>query len=76
MQFKISAQRWPWQDGYDWKGTKICAPLNANHARFGGGWKWSLGFSLSGIWPRGTFVLDLLYGSIRIHWNFKNEMKF
>lgn len=62
-KIEISAQRWPWQAGYDWKGMKYRgAPLNASGARFGGGWRYALGIE----WGETTVILNLLYGMIRI----------
>lgn len=61
---KISAQRWPWQQGYNWKGTTNYAPLNYSGARFGGGWKYKLGIDIGGR----TIILNLVFGMIRIGW--------
>lgn len=61
LGIEITASRWPWQEGYTWKGTKTLAPL-FNTARFGGGWKYKLGIDMGGS----TLLLNLLFGSIRI----------
>lgn len=62
--FEIVASRWPWQPGYDWRGMKNCsAPLNRDGARFGGGWRYKVGFQ----WGGSTLIIDLLFGSIRIN---------
>lgn len=66
---KITASRWPGQVGYDWRGmTNNTAILN-NGARFGGGWKYCLGFSTAG-WSEngGGISVDLLFGNININW--------
>jgi len=60
---EIRAERWPWQDGYNWRGmTKNSAPLNAGGGRFGGGWKYKLGFA----WGGTTLMVDLLFGMLII----------
>ncbi|MFT3967379.1 MAG: hypothetical protein QM690_16005 [Sphingobium sp.] len=63
----IRAERWPWQAGYNWYGmTSSAAPLNQPRAgdkaapRFGGGWKYSLGFEWSGC----TLLVNLLIGML------------
>lgn len=62
-KYEIRAQRWPWQDGYDWKGRVNCnAPLNSGGARFGGGWKYALGIEIGGS----SIIINLLFGMIRI----------
>lgn len=71
--FEISASRWPWQSGYNWRGSLSSAPLNkadaktGASARFGGGWKYKLGISTAG-WKNGgiELLVDLLFGSVRI----------
>ena len=61
--YEIVAKRWPWQDGYDWHGMTNCpAPLNPKGARFGGGWKYKLGISVSGS----SIMVDLVFGLISI----------
>lgn len=54
---RIKFDRWPWQ------------PSRASifSGRFGGGWKYSLGFKYGGR----TIIFDLLFGSIRIEWGKK-----
>lgn len=67
-RLRITADRWPWQ---------ACVPhwshvgktpkrygwgLVPGMARFGGGWDWKLGLSIS----TSTVIVDLLFGSIRI----------
>lgn len=66
-RLKIEAQRWPWQKGYNWHGATSCsAPLNQPRPgekaspRFGGGWKFKLGFAWSGR----TVIIDMLYGMV------------
>lgn len=63
----VRADRWPWQAGYNWHGmTNSSAPLNRprNGAkaapRFGGGWKYNLGFQFSGR----TLLIELLFGML------------
>lgn len=63
----IKADRWPWQSGYNWHGmTNSAAPLNKPRKgdkaapRFGGGWKYNLGFQFSGR----TLLIELLFGMI------------
>ncbi|MGU3661069.1 hypothetical protein [Methylobacterium fujisawaense] len=61
----ITADRWPWQDGYGWSGTGgPTAPMNRSGARFGAGWRYRLGVSIGGT----TVMLDLLFGMVRLHW--------
>ncbi|MGT3569138.1 hypothetical protein ACVQH5_29505, partial [Klebsiella pneumoniae] len=55
-RFTITASRWPWQTGYNWHGvTNSTAPLNQPGTgdkaapRFGGGWKYKLGFYTGGL---------------------------
>ena len=55
---KIKFDRWPWQPPLRPKGFM---------GRFGGGWKYSLGFKCGGR----TIIFDLLFGSIRIEWRKK-----
>lgn len=56
----VQASRWPWQEGYNWKGmTSSSAPLN-NGSRFGGGWAYKLGVSVGGS----TVMVDLLFGMV------------
>ena len=64
----IAADRWPWQAGYGWRGSKSSAPLNrpdkhGYSARFGGGWKYNLGFQFSGR----TLLIELLFGTLRFN---------
>ena len=65
-RLRIKASRWPWQDGFNWHGTSMSAPINAKlpgekaAPRFGGGWKYKLGFALSGR----TLMIDLLFGIV------------
>ena len=54
---KVKFDRWPWQ----YSCTKW------HMGRFGGGWKYSLGFKYGGR----TIIFDLLFGSIRISWEKK-----
>lgn len=63
----IKFDRWPWQ-GWGWfphkNGCKKgFAPLNPRGSRFGGGWNYKLGLQIGGS----TVIIDLLFGSIRIH---------
>lgn len=62
-RIEIEASRWPWQ-GYGWfphkNGKGPTALLNSSGARFGGGWKYKLGVSLSGR----TLMLDLMFGIV------------
>ena len=64
-RIQIEASRWPWQ-GYGWfphkNGKGPTALLNSSGARFGRGWKYKLGVSLSGR----TLKLDLLFGTVCI----------
>ena len=64
-RIEIEASRWPWQ-GYGWfphkNGKGPTALLNSSGARFGAGWKYKLGVSLSGR----TLMLDLLFGIVCI----------
>lgn len=63
IQIDVKASRWPWQAGYNWRGmTNSRAPLNAGGARFGGGWRYKLGFAVCGQ----TLMIDLLFGMITI----------
>ena len=57
--FEFRASRWPWQEGYSWSGG------NGLMERFGGGWKYKLGFATGG-WKDGRITLnfDLLFGMI------------
>lgn len=59
--FEISASRWPGQPGYTWKGG------NGMMERFGGGWKYKLGFYTGG-WKDGHISLhfDLLFGMLSL----------
>ena len=54
---KVTFDRWPWQYS--------CTRWHLG--RFGGGWKYCLGFKYGGR----TIILDLLFGSIRISWEKK-----
>lgn len=67
-RIEIKAKRWPWQQGYNWRGmTNSTAPLNADGARFGGGWKYKIGFSTGGWTKRGIHVsFDLLFGIVSV----------
>lgn len=57
----IAAKRWPWQEGYNWRGMSISrAPLNPGGARFGGGWRYKLGIDFGGR----TVLLNLLFGML------------
>lgn len=65
---EICASRWPWQEGYNWRGTTREALLN-NGARFGGGWKYKLGASSGGWSTSGIGLhLDLILGALHIEW--------
>ena len=66
----VTADRWPWQAGYNWHGmTNSTAPLNQPREgekaapRFGGGWKYNLGFQFSGR----TLLIELLFGMLRFN---------
>lgn len=62
-RLKITGDRWPWQPGYNWRGTgNPRAPLNRCGARFGGGWKWKIGIDVGGH----TVILNLFWGMLRI----------
>lgn len=73
-KLEFSADRWPWQKGYSWRGmADRGAPLNPGKngwsARFGGGWKYRLGISYaSGDYGR-TLMIDLLFGYVKIRYN-------
>ncbi|RWE59809.1 MAG: hypothetical protein E5V22_11100 [Mesorhizobium sp.] len=69
-RFEISASRWPWQAGYNWRGMTNCtAPLNSGDARFGGGWKYKLGVSTGGWRDTGiSFMIDLLFGIVTVRY--------
>lgn len=69
-RLEITASRWPWQAGYSWRGmTNSTAPLNAEGARFGAGWKYKLGVSTGGWRDTGiSFMVDLLFGLIQIRY--------
>lgn len=63
----VKASRWPWQSGYNWYGmTNSTAPLNQPRQgekaapRFGGGWKYNVGFQFSGR----TLLVELLFGML------------
>lgn len=56
---KIKFDRWPCQSNRHWGFM----------GRFGGGWKYSLGFKYGGR----TIIFDLLFGSIRI--DFSRKLK-
>lgn len=65
-KFEVKASRWPNQ-GYGWFPHKRprpehYAPLNPSGSRFGAGWDYKLGISISGR----TVMLDLLFGIIVI----------
>ena len=64
-KFTVTVSRFPWQ-GYGWfphkNGKGPTAALNPTGARFGGGWRYKLGFSLSDR----TLMLDLLFGIVHI----------
>lgn len=73
-RFEIKAKRWPWQPGYNWHGmTDSRAPLNIPlpgekaAPRFGGGWRYKLGFS-SGGWNKSgiSVIFDLLFGMVTV----------
>ncbi len=65
-KFEITASRWPWQKGYNWRGmTNSSAPLNMNGARFGGGWRYKLGVSWGSSFLTPHF--DLLFGMISVN---------
>ena len=65
-RLEITPKRWPWQDGYNWKGmTASSAPFNFGMARFGGGWRYKLGIDIGGT----TIILNLLFGLILIRLN-------
>lgn len=69
-RFELKAKRWPWQKGYNWRGmTNNVAPLNIGGARFGAGWKYSLGWSWGGGTYGWTLRLDLLFGMVTILYN-------
>lgn len=63
LRLEVKSARWPWQ-GYGWfphkNGTGPKAILNPTGARFGGGWKYSLGIQVSDS----TVLLNLLFGTI------------
>jgi hypothetical protein len=69
-RLEIKATRWPWQTGYNWRGMTSCsAPLNADGARFGGGWKYKCGFSTAGWSETGIGIsFDLIFGIINIRY--------
>jgi hypothetical protein len=70
LKWEIKASRWPWQEGYNWRGmTSSAAPLNAGGARFGGGWGYKLGIDIGGT----TIMLNLLFGMVSI--NPRNKCK-
>lgn len=60
----VAADRWPWQEGYGWKGSDHRAPLNMSGARFGGGWKFCLGVRYGST----TVMLELLFGTMSFAW--------
>lgn len=70
---KIKFDRWPgsprvkslFSDGTDKYGWthESCGPMG----RFGGGWRWKLGFAIGGK----SCIIDLIFGSIRISWGEK-----
>lgn len=72
-RLEIKAQRWPWQEGYNWRGATLGAMLNPIDAktkvagRFGGGWSFKLGIEIGGH----TAILDLIFGMVRITWKGK-----
>lgn len=61
-RLQVTASRWPWQPGYDWRGTHHYAPLNAGGARFGGGWRYKLGVEVGGT----SVMFNLLYGIVTV----------
>lgn len=69
LNLEITASRWPWQEGYNWKGSTQGYPLNPINdkikasPRFGAGWSFSLGINVGGS---GTVMLNLLYGVVTI----------
>lgn len=68
-RLEVTATRFPWQKGYSWKGMNDTAPLNPKGARFGGGWKYALGFRTAGLGPHGLSInCDALFGIITIRW--------
>lgn len=66
LGIQIKANRWPWQDGYNWRGmTGSRAPLNLPDkrgvaARFGGGWRYKLGVDVGST----TVLLNLVFGMV------------
>lgn len=62
-RFKVTAKRWPWQENGRWNGNGL--------GRFGGGWNYALGFELGGFKKRSSIIFNLLYGTIRISWDFR-----
>lgn len=73
-RISVKADRWPWQ-GYGWFGTskQLKAPLNARGARFGGGWRWCFGFRIGSFSKKSSMLLDLLFGTVRIKWDFRTK---
>ncbi len=69
-RLQIIARRWPWQDGYCWRGSLTLAALNMPRPghraapRFGGGWSYELGFRAGGR----TVNLSLLFGVVSLSW--------
>lgn len=62
-KYRVSASRFPWQKGYNWKGMEDTgALLNRSGARFGGGWRYKLGVSVGTT----TVMIDLLFGIVSI----------
>ena len=65
---KIKFSRWPGQkqvfsnEKYGWRHKS-----NGIMGRFGGGWRWKLGFSMGSK----SCIIDLIFGSIRISWEKK-----
>ena len=74
-RINVSATRWPWQAGYNWRGmaTENPAPGNPEGARFGGGWKYCLGVRIAGFSRHDSLYFELLFGMIRVGWDFRKR---
>jgi len=72
-KYEIKASAWPWQKGFNRHGRiGSIAPLNPTNpktgasARFGGGWKYRLGFAIGSGEYGWTLMIDLLFGTVTI----------